>query len=113
MKGYDMALGKKTRPLGPAVRAILNALETSYKPAHPDAEIESYRQNSAAIRIRIIDPAFSNVDRVSRDDQIWEILGRLPEDIQSQITVVLLLTPEEAKTSFANMDFENPIPSRL
>jgi stress-induced morphogen len=113
MKGSDMAQSKKTRPAGPAVRAILKALETKYKPAHPEAEFDSYRQNSASIRIRIIDPGFRDLDRVTRDDQIWEILGSLPEDIQSQITVVLLLTPEEAKTSFANMDFENPIPSRL
>jgi len=98
---------------GPAVQSILDILETQYKPAHPESEIRSYRQNSASIRIRIIDPDFRGVDRVTRDDQVWEILGRLPEDVQSQITVLLLLTPEEAKTSFANMDFENPIPSRL
>ncbi len=108
-----MSLGKKTRPAGPAVRAILKALETDYKVSHPQAEIDSYRQNSASIRIRIIDTSFQNRDRVNRDDEVWEILSKLPEDIQSQITVVLLLTPEEAKTSFANMDFENPIPSRL
>jgi hypothetical protein len=113
MKGCRMAQSKKARPAGPAVRAILKALETHYRSAHPEAVIDSYRQNSASIRIRILDPAFRAMDRVSRDDRIWEILGKLPEDIQSQITVVLLLTPEEAKTSFANMDFENPIPSRL
>ena len=108
-----MAQSKKTRPQGPAVRAILKSLETFYRPGHPEAEIDSYRQNSASIRIKIIDPEFRHMDRVSRDNQIWEILGKQPEDIQSQITVVLLLTPEETKTSFANMDFENPIPSRL
>ena len=113
MKGCNVAQSKRARRAGPAVRAILKALETQYQSDHPEAVIDSYRQNSASIRIRILDPAFRDMDRVSRDDQIWEVLSRLPEDIQSQITVVLLLTPEEAKSSFANMDFENPIPSRL
>jgi hypothetical protein len=108
-----MAQSKNTHAVGPAVRAILEALETHYKSAHHDAEITSYRYNSASIRIRIIDPSFRDMDRASRDDQIWEILSGLPEDIQSQITLVLLLTPEETKTSFANMDFENPTRSRL
>ncbi len=94
------------------VRAILNVLE-SHKISHPDTEIVSYRQNSGSIRIRIIDPDFRKLDKALRHDQVWEILEQLPEDIQSQITVLLLLTPEEVKTSFANMDFENPIPSRL
>ena len=108
-----MTQGKKTRPAGPAVRAILNVLKEHYQSAHPEAVIDCYRQNSASIRIRILDPGFRDLNRATRDDQIWKILGNLPEDIQSQITVLLLLTPEEAKTSFANMDFENPIPSRL
>jgi hypothetical protein len=101
-------------PINPEleVQAILDILK-SYKMLHPEAQIESYRQNSGSIRIRIIDPEFLKLDKALRHDQIWELLEQLPEDIQSQITVLLLLTPEEAKTSFANMDFENPIPSRL
>ena len=94
------------------VRAVYDVLQV-YKAAHPSAEIRSYRQNSASIRIRITDPELQGFDRVTRDDMIWELLSRLPDDVQSQITVLLLLTPEEAETSFANMDFDNPIPSRL
>ena len=94
------------------VRAILATLEP-YNILHPEAQIRSYRQNSGSIRIRIIDPDFRRLDKALRHDQIWEILDPLPEDILTQITVLLLLTPEEAQTSFANMDFENPIPSRL
>jgi stress-induced morphogen len=94
------------------VRAIRGILE-SHKRSHPEAQISSYRQNSGSIRIRIIDPDFRGLDKALRHDQIWELLERLPEDIQSQITVLLLLAPEETETSFANMDFENPIPSRI
>lgn len=94
------------------VRAILDILE-SHKTSHPKAEITAYRQNSGSIRIRIIDPDFRPLDKALRHDQVWELLERLPEDIQSQITVLLLLSPDETKRSIANMDFENPIPSRL
>jgi stress-induced morphogen len=101
-------------PMNPdaEVQAIYEVLKR-HERSHPKAQIRSYRQNSGSIRIRVIDPDFEKLDKALRHDQIWELLEQLPEDIQSQITVVLLLTPEEAKTSFANMDFENPIPSRL
>lgn len=37
----------------------------------------------------------------------------LSEDQQSEISLLLLLTPEEAEISFANDEFDNPIPSQL
>jgi len=94
------------------VQAIYDDLE-EYKASHPSAKVRSYRLNSASLRIRIIDPDFQDSDRVSRDDLVWKYLGRLPDDVQTQITVLLLITPEEAANSFANMDFNNPIRSRL
>ena len=101
-------------PLDPdsEVRSIKDVL-ASYQQSHPQAQVDSYRQNSGSIRIRVIDTDFRKLDKVIRHDQIWPILEQLDEEILSQITVLLLLTPEEVKTSFANMDFENPIPSRL
>ncbi len=85
----------------------------SYKVLHAQAEIESYRHSSASIRLRIIDPDFRGLDRVEREELVWELVERLSEDIQQQLSVLVLLTPEEIKTSIANRDFENPIPSRL
>jgi stress-induced morphogen len=95
-----------------ALNKILTVLG-EYEKDHPNAEIEVYRQNSVSIRIRIIDPEFEGKDRVDRDEEIWKILKQLPEKIRLDITILLLLTPEEAKHSFANMDFEDPIPSKL
>lgn len=92
---------------------VIRELLEGYKALHRSAEVECYRQNSASLRIRIIDPDFQGSDRMSRDDSLWKRLGRLPDEVQSQITMLLLLTPDEAETSFANMDFDNPIPSRL
>jgi stress-induced morphogen len=107
-----MARRKKEKVIDADVLAILEGLE-AYRASHPSAKIDSYRQNSASIRIRIIDPDFKKMDRARRHDLIWDFLEQLPEDTQSQITILLLLTPEETKKSIANMDFENPIPSRL
>lgn len=91
------------------VKAVL----LPYKIEHPDAKIAVKRQNSVSVRVRIIDPGFHGIPREERDGDIWKLLETLPEDVFCDITVLLLLTPEEAKTSLVNLEFENPIPSRL
>ena len=92
-------------------RARVREALAGYKSAHGLAKINVRRQNSVSIRIRIIDPDFKGLDRVDRDTEMWKLLERLPERVKSQITMLLLLTPKEAKTSFANMEFEHPIKS--
>jgi hypothetical protein len=96
----------------PLLKAILDGL-AAYETDHPNAEIEVYRQNSASVRIRIIDPDFNDMNRVERDTKVWKLLKLLPEDVVSEITLLLLLTPDETATSMANMEFEHPLPSRL
>lgn len=95
-----------------SVRQILDLL-AEYDSTHPAALIHAYRQNSASVRIRIIDPDFQGRDRVERERNIWNILGKLPDDVQNEITLLLLLTPDEAGFSFTNFEFDNPIPSHL
>ena len=96
----------------PAVQCVLNALKP-YEDQHPNAEIVAYRQNSVSIRIRIVDPDFQGADRVEREKAVWPFLERLPDDVLADITILLLITPDEAGKSFANHDFENPLPSGL
>lgn len=93
--------------------AIRHALEEQFKASHPQSEIQVKRQNSVSIRIRIIDPSFAGMDLVDRDREIWRMLETLPARVQSQITMVLLLTPDEAADSFANLEFNLPIASKL
>jgi stress-induced morphogen len=107
-----MAKTKKESRLGPDIPEITKALQ-DYQFSHPEARIKSYRQNSASIWVRIIDPSFRGMDRAERHDLIWNVLESLPEDTLSEIMILLLLTPEETKKSIANMDFEDPIPSNL
>jgi hypothetical protein len=94
------------------LKQIATALKT-YDAAHPQTEIEAYRQNSVSVRIRVIDPDFARKSRAQREEEVWAALDRLPEEVVAEISLMLLLTPEEAKKSFANFEFDNPIPSKL
>jgi hypothetical protein len=85
----------------------------SYENDHPHAQIALYRQNPVSVRMRIIDPEFAGLNRPQRSQRAWKYLETLPDDVQSDISTVLLLTPEEMKLSFANFEFEDPIPSAL
>jgi stress-induced morphogen len=92
--------------------AVMKVL-ANYEAQHPRAQIEGRRQNSVSIRIRIVDPDFANVSRTDRHDAVWRVLDELPEEILSQLTSILLFTPEEKKMSFASVEFDDPIPSKL
>jgi stress-induced morphogen len=96
----------------PILRQIVNALG-EYEKAHPKAEIEAYRQNSVSVRIRILSPEFAGTSRAQREEDVWAVLNKLPDEVVAEISLLLLLTPDEAKNSFASSEFDDPIPSRL
>lgn len=91
------------------IRDVLSRYEND----HPNAQIEVRRQNSVSIRIRIVDPDFAGLDRVDREPAVWNVLKTLPEEVFTNITMLLLLAPDETQGSLANQEFEDPIPSRL
>lgn len=84
-----------------------------YDRQHPGAQIEVYRQNSVSIRVRIVDRDFAGTSRADRHEIVWRFLEELPETVQSQVSLLLALTPDETKMSFANFEFDHPIPSSL
>jgi stress-induced morphogen len=95
------------------IEQIEAALEP-YQRAHPDAEVEIQRQHRFSIRIRVTNPEFAGRDRVDRDREVSPYLDVLDkEDVLPDITMLLLVTPEERKTSWASMEFDDPIPTRL
>ena len=94
------------------VQQVLDTL-AEFKDSHPKAQIDARRQNSASIRVRIIDPDFEGMDWVDREPAVWKMLKTLPEDIFTNITMLLLITPDEADSSLANIEFNDPIPSQL
>lgn len=94
------------------VQQILAVL-TENERTHPQAQIEGRRQNPVSIRLRIVDPDFRGMDRIERDPENWQLLRRLPEEVFVNITMLLLLTREEAEHSLASLEFDHPIPSRV
>ena len=94
------------------VQQILDIL-AAYERTHPQAQIEGRRHNPVSIRLRIIDPDFQTLDRIEREPDIWQLLRKLPEEVFVNITMLLLLTPEEAEHSLASQEFDHPIPSRV
>jgi stress-induced morphogen len=86
---------------------------SAYQARHPEADITLYRQNSASVRIRIIDPDFRGMSRVDRNDLLWTFLEGLDQSVLNHLTILLLLAPEETGESFANREFEHPTRSQL
>jgi hypothetical protein len=96
-----------------ATKRIRKLLDDRYAGRHPGASIDVYRYNPAAIRIRIIDPDFAEKSLAAREQEIWPILEELPEGVFSDITVCLLITPDEQPSSLMNLEFDDPQPTRL
>jgi hypothetical protein len=109
-------MAKITRDTGNAdaiVRSLKEALD-AYETAYPGAEAALYRQNSASVRVRVIDRRFEGMTKSRRHAHVWDFLAaRVPEDALADVSVVLALPPAELGTSFANFEFEQPMPSRL
>jgi stress-induced morphogen len=62
------------------------------------------------VRVRIVDGDFRGMNRVERSKMVWAYLDSLPDEIQSDLSALILLTPEELGESFANFEFEHPTP---
>jgi hypothetical protein len=80
------------------VQAILDVL-AGWKKEHAKAQIDAYRLYPFTVRVRIIDPDFRDIDRIERHDAVWRLLDRLPEEVASDIGMLVLVTPGEKKRS--------------
>jgi hypothetical protein len=87
-----------------------NLVEQTFK-AHGFKKVHAYRYNSASIRLRVIDPRFEGKSHSKRFEMAEKIIAHLPEDLQSEILFLALLTPAEARESTMNEEFENPSPT--
>ena|SRR5436305_11252906 len=105
-------------PRGPGLdtdeglRAIADRLER-YAADHPGASIEAYRHGRYVVRIRVIDDRFRGLTKSERHRKVWPYLHDLPEDVLSDVSTLLLLTPDEKAGSLASTEFDDPIPPRL
>jgi stress-induced morphogen len=96
-------MGKKKTDKDVAI--TLEALQ-AYRKAHPHAKIDVHRYSDASIRIRIVDPDFGRKSLLERDLMVRDILRELPEDTSWQVTMVLLLTPEEKDEPWQMLNWE-------
>lgn len=107
-----MSIKLRTKTPDKILKQIVKVLE-KYDEKYSRARIETYRQNSVSVRIRVINPDFKGMSRSQREEEIWTFLDQLPEEVAQEVSLLLLYTPEEAKKAFANMEFDDPIPSRI
>lgn len=112
MRECSMEIKLRTKRPDRVLKDIVKALE-KFASRHPNAEIEAYRQNSASVRIRVINPEFNGLTRAVREEELWDSLNELPDETVAEISLLLLLTPAEAQKSFASLEFDDPIPSEI
>ena len=72
-------------------------------------DTDAYQLNAVSIRVRVIDPSFTGMEKSTRHDAVWELLKTLPEDVQRDISMLVLLAPGEEGRSSAYFEFENPL----
>jgi len=94
------------------INLMIEALR-AYEADHLNAQIDLYRQNSVSVRVRIIDPDLAGKSKVDRSKEAWKYLNSLPDEIQADLSSLILLAPEETRMSFANLEFEDPVPAPL
>jgi hypothetical protein len=95
-----------------AVDAVRSALRR-YEEEYPSSTSKVYRYNSASIRVRVIDPTFRGMDLSEREKRVWPYLESLSDDVATQLTMLVLITPDEVDRSLANAEFDHPLTSRL
>ena len=91
---------------------MIDALR-AFEVDHPHSQIAIYRQNPVSIRLRIVDSDFRGLEKSQRHEIVWKYLEKLSEEDQGDLSMLVVLCPEELSRSFANMEFEDPVPSLL
>ena len=84
--GHDAAMGSECTP---ETRNVENLLRQHF------SQVDSYRYNSATIRVRVIDPRFEGLPREKRDTMVEQYLDTLPAETQSDIVTLLTFAPWE------------------
>jgi stress-induced morphogen len=103
-------MGKKKTPETKRIERLLSDRFADHPADYPP---EAYRYNPASIRVRVVDESFRGKSRPEREAMVLPLLQKLGEEVRADITVLLLLSPEEVNQSMMNLEFEEPTPSRL
>lgn len=103
-------MGSNGKTIDASVKQVLAVLKKGYGKKHPKAQIEAYRYNPAAIRVRIIDPDLARLELFDRHEHVLQLLEELPDEIFTDLSMLSLITPRERKLSFESMEFDDPTP---
>src|SRR5947209_7708923 len=102
-----------TTPSWDAKRTDETRLVEDYLRPHFE-RVDSYRYNSASIRVRVIDSQFDGMSREKRDAMVEKQLEKLPAEIQRDIVTLFTFAPSElARTPttlrefMQNTEFDN------
>ena len=83
-------------------------------------QVDSYRYNSASIRLRVIDSRFEGMSREKRDAMVEEQIDKLPLETQRDIVSLYVFAPSELTQTpktfrefMLNTEFDNPSPTML
>ena len=107
-----MPIKLRTEHPDEVLKQIVQALKSTTPPIRAPRS-KSTGPNNVSVRVRVIASEFKGIGRAEREDDMWPILEELPEEVMQEISPLLMFTPDEAKKSFANMEFDNPAPSIL
>jgi hypothetical protein len=95
-------------------RMVEDALRNSF------ARVDSYRYNSASIRVRVVDQQFEGMPRDERERRVEEEIAKLPENTQRDIVTIFCFAPSELQQTpktlrefMLNTEFDDPSPSML
>jgi len=73
----------------------------------------AYRYSPVSIRVRIVDERFRGKNRSEREKMVLPLIRSLPDETQEDLTILLLLAPNELKESLMNREYESPTPTEL
>jgi len=98
-----------------STQQVYDALKASFPliPSEPQQVV--YRYNPVSIRVRVIDDSFEGQSVSTRLSRVRRSIRSLPQMIQDDITMTLVLTSEEAEdpTALLSFEFDDPTGSRL
>jgi len=69
--------------------------------------------SNVSVRVRIIDQDFRGKGWAAREEEIWPLFDVLSEDAVADVSMLLLLTPEEKDESLASFEFDHPTKSMI
>ncbi len=90
-------------------------IESLFRTEFP--QTDAYRFNSASIRVRVIDDRFEGKTIDEREALVLPLLNKLPKKTRDDVLLLLTLAPSEQTTrstqTLMNLEFEQPLPSRI